>query len=127
MKTSKVTLARKPPKREKKHRHHRKFPDSITLPVRDYDTLRRLVQWIEDTPDGIELDESTWDAILTDRMSGVVEGYLPDDACVVSVQIESKETKQAHTQVGDLVALVEDDESIDACLSEFHVVIARGR
>jgi capsular polysaccharide biosynthesis protein len=126
MKTSKVTLARKPPKREKKHRHYQKFPDSIALPVRDYDALRKLTRWVENTPDDIELDESTWDAI-TSRMSEAVEDYLPNDAYVVNVQIESEKTKQAHTQAGDLVALVENDESIDACLSEFHVVITRKR
>lgn len=113
---------RKPPKKV----YRAKIPESITLPPRAYDELRKLVQWVGEMPDYIVLTEGTWDLIHY-KQEKAIGKHLPKSLYVVDVQIETEKTRtnSPYTRVGDLVALVEDDEMIDAGSTEIHVPIYR--
>lgn len=94
--------------------HRAKILMAFYLKPRKYDELRKLVEWVDAIPKGIELTEGTWDLIHW-RYEKALGKTLPTGLSVVSMQIEMEEsrTETPYTRVGDLVALVEDNESTE--------------
>lgn len=109
-----------------KKAYRAKIPTAFYLKPRAYDQLRKLVEWVDAIPEGIELTEGTWD-LIHERFERALRKCLPTGLYVASIQIETEATRAEtpYTRVGDLVALVEDDEMIDAGSTEIHVPVYR--
>lgn len=122
-----LALLRKSKRKPPKKAYRAKIPTAFYLKPRAYDQLRKLVEWTEAIPDGIELTEGTWDLIHW-RFEKALQRCLPTGLHVVSMQIETTKSRCSgtpYTRVGDMVALVEDEEMLDAGSTEVHVPIYR--
>jgi hypothetical protein len=114
---------RKPPKRIEPAPYG--LPESLTLPADEYDKLRKLVEWVEAKPDEVNLGERAWDAI-DDLLIAPFE-FLNSDEFIISVQVETAKTSERGIKSGTLVALMENEASIDADTTEVHIAIIRGK
>lgn len=102
-------------------------PTAFYLKPRSYDDLRKLVEWVDTTPDEIELTEGIWDYIQW-RFEKALHKQMPKGWGVVSMQIETAKTqtdKPNTTLIGDLVALVEEIKTDSTATSEIHVSVYR--